>query len=253
MKRLLMIGFISLTLLNGCASVTPPDDFTYYETQTRTFKLASWQKITNPNAPYKFYIEGDGYAFNRRGYPTDNPTPCGTFMREIAFNDPSPNVIYLARPCQYVSDDFCAQRHWTTARFAPEVIHSTTEIIQQIAPNQELILIGYSGGAQVAGLIAATQQNLQIKKLITIAGNLDHEAWTNRKNLYPLSESMSLESYQTQYAAFPQTHYVGGLDTVIPPEITQTFVFDPNNIVFLPSATHGTGFESVYPQIWDEH
>ncbi|MBR2299926.1 MAG: hypothetical protein IJ870_05075 [Alphaproteobacteria bacterium] len=68
------------------------------------FKIASWQKITDKNAPYKIYIEGDGFAFNAHGSPTTNPTPKNTFLRQIAFNDPSKNVVYLARPCQYVND-----------------------------------------------------------------------------------------------------------------------------------------------------
>ncbi|MDD7312777.1 MAG: alpha/beta hydrolase, partial [bacterium] len=64
--------------------------------------MASWQKITHPTAPYKIYIEGDGHAFNAHGQPTGNPTPKGTLVRELAFGDNHENVIYLARPCQYV-------------------------------------------------------------------------------------------------------------------------------------------------------
>lgn len=74
--------------------------------------LASWQKITVSAAGYKIYIEGDGYAFDVRGRATSDPTPRGTLMRELAFGDDSPNVMYLARPCQYVKSGDCAQRHY---------------------------------------------------------------------------------------------------------------------------------------------
>ena len=70
-----------------------PADFVYKEVETRNFTLASRQKVTNPAAPYKIYIEGDGYAFN---------------AREPAFDDDSPNVIYLARPCQYIKSGICS-------------------------------------------------------------------------------------------------------------------------------------------------
>ncbi len=68
--------FILLSLiLCGCSSITVPDSFTYKEIETKDFKLASWQKISNPQGVYKIYIEGDGYAFNAYGKPTQNPTP----------------------------------------------------------------------------------------------------------------------------------------------------------------------------------
>ena len=250
MKKII---FILCFLIGGCQTITAPPSFHYQEIQTRTFKLASWSKITDPQKSYKIYIEGDGYAFNRYGRPSSNPTPKGNLMREIAFNDPSPNVIYLARPCQYVTDDFCSQRHWTTARFSPEVINSIYEELEILFPQKELILIGYSGGAQVAGLLATNKPDLKIKKLITLAGNLDHEEWTRQKGFLPLSESLNLENYRSQYTSFPQTHYVGEKDTVIPPKITFDFVQNPNTIHLVPKASHWRGFEAIYPLIWNEN
>lgn len=244
---------VCLLGLSACQSITPPPAFHYQETQTRTFKLASWQKITDPTQSYKIYIEGDGYAFNRHGRPSQNPTPKGDLMRQIAFNDPSPNVIYLARPCQYVRDDFCTSRHWTTARFAPEVINAMHEEIQTLAPDKELILIGYSGGAQVAGLLAAIKPDLTVKQVITVAGNLNHTEWTREKGLMPLSESLDLESYRAVYAQLPQTHYVGEKDRVIFPHLTRDFVQNPATVQVVPDATHWDGFESIYPLIWNAH
>lgn len=141
----------------GCSGIKVPDDFAYKEIETRDFKLASWQKISEPDGVYKFYIEGDGHAFDSRGRPTADPTPQGTMLRELAFGDPSPNVIYLARPCQYIMSPICAKRHWTTARFAPEVINAEYDAVRQTAGGHEVILVGFSGGAQVAGLISAAK------------------------------------------------------------------------------------------------
>lgn len=196
------------------------------------------------------YIKG--YAFNSHGKPTHAPTPRGTLVRELAFGDKSPNVIYLARPCQYIKSPMCSQRHWTTARFAPEIINAEYETIRQIAGNNPVVLVGFSGGAQVAGLVATAKRGLNVTKIITIAGNLDHLAWTQYHNLPPLNESMNLESYRTQFAKLPQIHYVGSNDEVIPLVLVRKFVGNDDLIVEVNGASHNEGWESIYNQVWSE-
>lgn len=241
-----------LLLLAGCTSVAVPSDYVYKEVKTRDFTIATWQKVTNPTAPYKIYIEGDGYAFNSYGKSTHDPTPHGTFVRELAFGDNSPNVIYLARPCQYIKSPICSKRHWTTARFAPEIINAEYETIKEIVGDNRVILIGFSGGAQIAGLIATAKNGLNIKKIITVAGNLDHLLWTQYHNLPPLNESMNLESYRTQFANIPQIHYVGTNDKVIPPILVKEFIGNDDLIVEVDGASHNSGWESIYQAVWSE-
>ena len=253
MKHLLILSAFMLT---SCQStyIIPPS-FQFHKIETRYFTLASWQKITAPNnAAYKIYIEGDGYAFNHRGKVSNDPTPRNTTLRDIAFNDNSPNVIYLARPCQYIMSQNCAPRHWSTARFAPEVINAEAEAVKAIAQDKETILIGYSGGAQIAGLIASTKPQIKTKKIITIAGNLDHQAWTEYHKLPPLNESISLNDYKENFLKIPQHHYIGEKDTNIVPEITYNFLGKENrqNITIVPQATHGSGYEKIVSQIWKE-
>lgn len=241
---------VILLFLCGCTCLTVPQNFKYQEIQTRFFDIASWQKITEPKGVYKIYIEGDGYAFNAYGRPTQDPTPKGTLVRKLAFGDNSPNVIYLARPCQYIKSPTCSQRHWTTARFAPEVINAEYEAVKNIVGNNPVILIGFSGGAQIAGLIASAKPGLNVKEIITIAGNLDHMAWTKYHNLPPLNESMNLESYSQQFKTIPQIHYVGSDDTVIPALLTKNFIGNNANIIEVNGASHNQGWESIYHNIW---
>ena len=243
---------ITLLFLTGCTTIKVPTDFVYKEVNTRNFTLASWQKVTNPAAPYKIYIEGDGYAFNAHGRATQDPTPHSTLVRELAFGDNSPNVIYLARPCQYIKSPICSQRHWTTARFAPEVINAEYATVKQIAGDNPVILIGFSGGAQVAGLITSAKPGLNIKKIITIACNLDHLAWTQYHNLPPLNESMNLESYRKQFVKIPQIHYVGSDDEVIPPVLVREFVGNNDLVVMVDGASHNEGWEEIYNKVWNE-
>lgn len=248
-----MIKLIGILLLvTSCTSVYVPSDYVYKEVKTRDFTIATWQKITSSQEVYKVYIEGDGYAFNSHGKPSQDPTPKGTFVRELAFGDNSPNVIYLARPCQYIKSPICSKRHWTTARFSPEIINAEFDAIKQIVGDNQVILIGFSGGAQIAGLIATAKYGLNVKKIITVAGNLDHLSWTQYHNLPPLNESMNLESYRKQFANIPQIHYVGTNDKVIPPILVKEFIGNGDLIVKVNGANHNSGWESIYQAVWSE-
>ena len=249
MKKIKIL-LISVLFLWSCSGVTVPPDFVYSEIQTRDFTLASWQKITNPTGVYKIYIEGDGHAFNAYGYPSQDPTPRGRLMREIAFGDKSENVVYLARPCQYIKSQICAPRHWTTARFAPEIVNSEFEAVQQIAGKHRIILIGFSGGAQIAGLISTAKQGLNVIKIITVGGNLDHLKWTEYHHLPPLNESLNLENYRSQFLQIPQHHYAGENDEIIPPQLIEEFVGNSRLLTVIPNATHNSGWEIIYPHIW---
>jgi hypothetical protein len=247
MKKLFAYCFF--LLLSGCQSIQPPEYFVYEEITTPRFKLATRKKITDPKAECRIYIEGDGYAFNAHGKPSKDPTPHGELVREISFNDPAPNVIYLARPCQYVKDEKCSPEYWTAKRFAPEVVEAEYTAIKNMCRNQEIILIGFSGGAQVAGLLAVKYPDLKIRKVITIAGNLDHKAWTDFHHVSELSGSLNLADYKAEFYQIPQTHYVGGDDEIIPPELVKNFARS-SDIIEISGATHTSGWDKIYQQIY---
>lgn len=236
----------------ACTTITPPADFTYQEVPTATFKIATWHKITNPSAPVKVYIEGDGAAFRANGQVSANPTPHGILVRDLAFGDRHENVVYLARPCQFVKDNKCTPQYWSTARFADEVLQAEHETLQKLVGARQLTLVGFSGGAQIAGLLAVKYPDLSVQKVVTIAGNLDHTAWTSYHHLPPLTFSDDLARYRQQYLAFEQVHYVGKDDDNIVPFLTENFIGDKSRIVYIDDATHNRGWEKAYWQIRDE-
>ncbi len=245
MKKLFGLLFL---LLTACATkVETPYGFTYREITTKPYLLASWQKVTDVNAPVRIYIEGDGYAFNHAGQPTSNPTPKGRFMRDLAFNDPNPNVVYLARPCQYVEDEQCSYSSfaWTTGRFSKAVVDSMSEAVEQIASNRPVVLIGYSGGAMISGLMIGRNTNLNVQKWITIAGVLNHTAWTNYHKVRPLLDSLEMRSIPN----VAQIHFAGEKDRVVPAVLIQQYA--PLNTAYIVSgASHNAGFESIYQYIY---
>ena len=239
---------LALIMLCGCSSVRIPESFTYQEIQTSSFKIASWNKIQNDNAPFKIYIEGDGNAFNAYGYPTSDPTPRGKFLRELAFSDKNANVAYIARPCQFVKDEKCRQLHWTTGRFSKETVAAIAEAIKKIAGNSPATLVGFSGGAQIAGLTASLYNDLNIKKIITISGNLDHPAWTAYHKIAPLKDSLDLNEYKAAFDKFDSTHYAGEKDKIIPPMLIKGFAGESRTII-VPGATHASYPETIKEEI----
>lgn len=244
------IWFVFLLFLCSCTTIKVPENFVYKEIEVDDFVIASWQKITDETKGYKVYIEGDGASFNAYGMPTRNPTPRGTLLREIAFGDDNYNVVYMARVCQFVMKGICSQRHWTTARFAREVIKAQGDAISKIVGENEVVLVGFSGGAQVSGLVSVLRKDIDVKKIITIAGNLDHLAWTNYHKLPSLSESMNLADYKDNFLEFNQMHFVGLRDEIIAPSLIYDFVGANESsdikIIEVEGATHGSGWESVY-------
>lgn len=176
--------------MTGCTTIKVPAEFVYKEVETRNFTLASWQKVTNPAAPYKIYIEGDGYAFNARGKATQDQTPRGTLVRELAFGDDSQNVIYFARPCQYIKSPICSKRHWTTARFALEVINAEYEAIKNIADNNPVKTPDYA--------------NMSLRDELQTRFNLDE--LNNLQQKYGVQQTSALKSQIT--ASSPQSSYV---------------------------------------------
>ena len=223
-------------LLVACAGAgwVAPDDFQYVPVQTETYQIATWQKI---NAPEKdtihIYIEGDGNSFDSYGMPTDDPTPRGTFVRDLATRDNFENVVYVARPCQFIMDERCSESDWTTGRFSQKIIASESMAIKQIAKNKKIILIGYSGGAMVSGLIIKQNPKLRVEKWITIAGVLNHKKWTEYFGDKPLSESLNMETLPN----VQQTHFVGGRDEIVPYDLAKTWA-DGKDIKIIPNATH---------------
>ena len=239
MKKIFL--FFALLLLCSCSTVktNPPTELIYKEIKTDDYVLASWQKITDESLPVKIYVEGDGRAYTSKGYPTTDPTPKSYFLRNISFNDVYENVVYLARPCQYIKNKNCSNVDWTTGRFSQKIVDNMSQAIKQIAEDKEIILIGYSGGGLICGLIINQHKNdLNIIKWITVAGLLNHTNWTKHFNYIPLKDSLDLDTIPN----ISQTHYIGKKDKVVPYKLTLDIV-DKKNCVIIENATHNSGFE----------
>jgi len=192
---------------------------------SQNFNLFSLQKVSNNCNNIRIYIEGDGLSWVNRNQISNNPTPINPIGLKIMKNDISNCKIYLARPCQYINSFLCEKEYWTSARFNSKIIQSYIEILTNIKKeynNNSFTLIGYSGGAAVALITAAKRDD--IKKVITIAGNLNHTKWTQIHQITPLSDSLNPIDFTKSLKDIQQIHIIGKRDYIIPKEVTNSFL-----------------------------
>lgn len=233
MIKYLQFGFWMAALSACSTTLNVPPEFIMHDVKTDDFQIRTYQKITSDAEPIHVYIEGDGNAFNKYGQPTNNPTPHAITMRQIAMSDESPNVVYVARPCQFIMSETCEQSDWTDGRFSEKIIENMYQVIKSIAKKQPVMLIGYSGGAMISGLIIEKYPNLDVQKWITIAGVLNHSQWTHFFGDMPLQKSLDMK----QLPQIPQIHYVAEYDSVVPMELSVKWV-QQQPLITIPNATH---------------
>jgi len=195
---------------------------------TPFFDLISYSSETkNSGRLLTIYIEGDGFAWLTRTTPSTNPTPINPIGLKLALNHPSGNAVYLARPCQYVGGNKargCHKMYWTNKRFSEEVIAASNQAITILKAEfsaTQLQLVGYSGGGAVATLVAARRND--VIRLITVVGNLDHQVWTDEKQLSPLIGSLNPADYWQKLTEIEQIHFIGGNDPIIGVTVAQSY------------------------------
>ena len=212
--------------------------------------LTTFCKITSPGKPITIYIEGDGAAWLSRHELSDDPTPRNLLVLSLAVVDSSENVAYVARPGQLTvfGKPDCNPAYWSERRFSKEVINAMNSAINNLknkSQSKEINIIGYSGGAAIAVIIAA--QRNDIASLRTIAGNLDSEAVNRYHNVSILQGSMNPIDFAGKISHIPQRHFVGSKDKVVPQFIAQSFVKQEGDknydrITIVSNATHAKGW-----------
>jgi pimeloyl-ACP methyl ester carboxylesterase len=225
---------------------------------TQTFVISAYERLpAKAVSTVHVYIEGDGNSWKSKYRLSKNPTPKHPLALALALRDPYSHVIYLARPCQYTPhelDTTCVAKYWSSHRYAPEVLTAMNETLDQIKAKthaQHFVLVGFSGGASIATLLSA--QRNDIVNLITVAGDLNHQALNQYHHTSPLTGSLNPTTYAVQLKDLPQHHWAGSEDPIVPPWVAEQFavaVNSPNQVHVhtLPGATHHRG----WTERWDE-
>ena len=172
------------------------------------------------------YLEGDG-RISVSGRPSLDPSPHAAQGFFLARQDPAPQVLYLARIGQYQPQNTGErfQRYWLEQRLSDDAVSAASQAIDVMKYRvgaRKVQLIGYSGGGGLAALIAARRDD--VIGLVTIAGLLDHQWWTQKLDVLPLSGSLNPIDSASRLAALPQIHFYGTTDRIIFPELSARFV-----------------------------
>jgi hypothetical protein len=205
-----------------------------------------------PGPQLHVYIEGDGSPYLDRFVVAPDPTPRRPVMLELMSHDPAP-ALYLGRPCYFGQehDPGCGPQYWTLRRFSPEVVASLAQVVRaEIARThaEHVTLLGHSGGATLALLLA--QRVPQVHRVITIAGNLDPLAWSRMHGYQPLSGSLDPVEQSPPRSDLLLTHYAGGADQNIPPEMIRSAAQRVGgSVVVVPGFTHTCCWSRIWPQI----
>lgn len=265
--RWLRAGLL-ITLLGGCAetpltpelnqhadSMARPAGLQRALVQTDGFVLTSFYRITRPDQPLTIYIEGDGFAWRTRSQPSLDPTPRKALGLALAAADPAPNLVYLARPCQFTpmtANPRCSVAYWTGKRFAEEVIVAMNQAVSHYAarvPGQPIQLVGYSGGGAIAVLVAARRND--VSALRSVAGNLDVAEVNRLHRVSPMPASLNPIDFAAQVAGIAQIHYSGSDDSVVPPVIAQRFARaaagNCTQVRTVPGLTHDGDWAKLWP------
>ena len=219
------------------------------------FVIRTYQRLLDNSAPINVYIEGDGFAYINKSQASIDPTPKQAIGLILALADNAPNVVYIARPCQYTlkESSACQVSDWTDKRFSEEMITVVNDALNRVKPanfSQKIVLTGYSGGAAIAVLIAARRSD--IASLRTVAGNLNHNAVNEFHHVSLMPQSLNAIDVASQIRHIPQVHFVGGQDKVIPTFIAQQFAQQVGacaNVIIVKEATHIDGWQEQWLQL----
>lgn len=258
---------ISLSFLfSGCASVDPRTEANQIASAaglnsenipTHSFVIATWGRFTPPVNSIRVYIEGDGFAWKSRTQPSDDPTPHLPTGLKLAAADPGQNVLYLARPCQFIGPPLpatCQVNWWTNDRFSAVVIDTMNEALEVFVsryPGVKLDVVGYSGGGNIAALLAARRND--VRSLRTVAGNLD-VAWVNTlHHVTPMPNAVSAIDRAAELRALPQIHFSGDADKTVPADVAQRFRQAVGGkcvrVDVVSGMTHSADWAAIWPQL----
>lgn len=224
-------GLVCLALaFTSCATIDPTvrfersaarAGFVAGETIGTTFRHRTFTAAATGEATRTLlvYFGGDGTPFLDRHRIAADPTPRRPLTLELMARGPRPAVL-LGRPCYHAHGSACDPVLWTTARYSEAVVASLAAAVQRLAAehrSRRLVLVGYSGGGALALLVA--ERVTAVDAVITLAANLDTDAWTSLHGYSPLSESLNPARIAGGRTDLDHLHVTGDADANVPPAL----------------------------------
>ena len=203
------------------------------------------------------YIEGDGSPYVDRWTVNADPTATRPLMLRLMALDAGA-ALYVGRPCYIglAADPPCTPFDWTLDRFSERVVGSMAAVIEQArlaSGASRLHLFGHSGGATLAVLLA--RRLPEARCVITLAGNLDTDAWADHHAYTRLRGSLNPVALGPLPSLVEQAHFAGAGDRVLPPELVEQAArrLGADQVFVLAGVSHVRGWEKQWPAILAGH
>ena len=197
------------------------------------------------------YLGSDGTPLSD-GQPAKDPTPRKPLMLNLLALDPGP-AVYVGRPCYHglAETSGCSSDVWTSARYSERVVSSLAAAIRKIINvrrYQQVSFIGHSGGGTLAMLLA--ERFLETTAIVTIAANLDIDAWSDHHGSTRLTASLNPAIRPPLRDSVRQHHYAGSLDQIVPIALTARGVKGPNaELIIVDDYDHVCCWDELWPRI----
>lgn len=199
------------------------------------------------------YFSGDGTPFIRPTQLAADPTPRDPLEVRLMLEDPEPSV-FIGRPCYQglATAAGCDPSLWSVARYSEAVVASMTAAVLGVLDASratQITLIGYSGGGVLAVLVA--QRVARISTVVTIAANLDIDAWAQLHGYSVLSQSLNPAAVTQWRGSLQQIHLVGAADRNVPPSIVEAFARTQSraDVRIFPEFDHRCCWVEVWPEL----
>jgi pimeloyl-ACP methyl ester carboxylesterase len=197
------------------------------------------------------YLDGDGTPWIA-GPPAGDPTPRNVLVLRLLALDPTP-AMYLGRPCYNgaAATGSCSSPLWTRERYSDEVIASLSAAVRRLMTAEgytRVAWFGHSGGGTLAVLLAVRFP--ETASVVTIAANLDTDAWAAYMGYQDLSGSLNPASCPPLSRQIQQRHSADGKDRVVPPALAAPAAAHLGApLIVLEAYDHACCWEQVWPTI----
>ncbi|MGH8469517.1 MAG: alpha/beta hydrolase [Gammaproteobacteria bacterium] len=213
-------------------------------------------EVVGVGMPVHVYLEGDGSPWIAGDYPAADPTPRHPIMLRLMAFDDAPSL-YLGRPCYLglAQGSYCDPSLWTHGRYSKRVVDSLESALRRLLPQHKtsgLVFIGHSGGGTLALLLVERFDTT--RAVLTLAGNLDTEAWVDHHGYRPLAESLNPAKRSGLRPGIVEQHYIGLRDREVPMKLAERYkaAHPLAEIIPVPDFDHVCCWHQLWPGILEK-
>ena len=135
--------------------------------------------------------------------------------------------------------------------YQPQWLDNALSQVVMRYPGVKLELVGYSGGGNIAALLAARRTD--VRSLRTVAGNLDVAYVNALHHVTAMPDAVSAIDSASALRTLPQIHFSGDDDKTVPPTVARRFQRAVGGhctqVDVVSGMAHGSDWAAIWPQL----